>query len=121
MRFRDLHVWQQSVGLVADIYQLTSGFPGAERFGITSQMRRAAVSIPANIAEGHGRVTRGEFINQLSAARGSANELETLLYIARKLEFVTDADIEPLQSQINRIQAMIVSMRNKLRRSNTNK
>ena len=68
MKYSDLLVWQKSMDLVADVYKLTAEFPADERFGLTSQIRRAAVSIPANIAEGHGRKSSGAFINHISIA-----------------------------------------------------
>lgn len=117
MRYRELHVWQLSVALVADVYQISSHFPADERFGLTSQMRRSAVSIPANIAEGHGRATPGEFVNHLSVARGSANELETLIHVALILGLLAEAQVEPIQAQINRVQAMLVGLRTKIRRA----
>lgn len=121
MRFRELRVWQEGVALVADVYHLTSTFPISERYGLTSQMQRAAVSIPANIAEGHGRATVGEFLNQLSVARGSANELETLLYVAQTLELVSSAQVNPMVDKLSYVQAMIVNMRTKLNRTSRRK
>jgi len=87
--YRDLGVWQKAMDLVVVVYQQTKKFPAEERFGLTSQLRRAAVSIPANIAEGYGRKHRGEYIHHLSVAAGSAAEVETLLAIAARLEFVS--------------------------------
>lgn len=77
--YKDLIVWQKSVKLVSAIYQLTRKFPRFEQFGLASQMQRAAVSIPANIAEGYGRNTKNEYANFLRIAHGSLTELETLL------------------------------------------
>ncbi len=74
--FRELIVWRKSIDLTIDVYRLTRNFPPDERFGITAQVRRAVMSVSNNIAEGHGRATRGEFRNSLSIARGSANEVE---------------------------------------------
>jgi len=68
--YRDLRVWQTAISLVLEVYRITESFPHAERFGLTSQLRRAAVSVPSNIAEGHARSTRGEYKNSLSSARG---------------------------------------------------
>jgi four helix bundle protein len=72
--FRDLIVWQKAIAFVTEIYRATQSFPREERFGLTSQLRRAAVSIPSNIAEGQGRLTRGEFRQSLGHAKGSVNE-----------------------------------------------
>jgi len=87
--YRDLLVWQKAIELVTDIYRVTRGFPKDELYGLTSQIRRAAVSIPSNIAEGQGRLTRGEFRQFLGQARGSYAELETQLIIARNLGYLS--------------------------------
>src|ERR1700683_1516281 len=92
--FRNLDVWQRSIELTLAIYELTSKFPDSERFGLTNQMRRAAVSIASNIAEGYGRATKGEYIQFLGHARGSCSELETQLVIARNLGFGTAPNLE---------------------------
>ncbi len=89
--YRDLLVWQKAIELVTDIYRVTRGFPKDELYGLTSQIRRAAVSIPSNIAEGQGRLTRGEFRQFLGQARGSYAELETQLIIARNLGYLSQA------------------------------
>ena len=81
--FRDLHVWQKSMELTVAVYRLTEGFPGGEVFGLTSQLRRSAVSIPSNIAEGYGRLNRREFKRFLLIARGSNCELQTQLELSR--------------------------------------
>lgn len=96
--FRDLEAWQKAMDLVASVYQATRGMPKEEIYGLTSQMRRAAVSIPSNIAEGHARRTTGEYLNQLSAARGSLMELNTQLEITQRLEMLTPEALEPVQS-----------------------
>src|SRR3974390_1580167 len=83
--YTDLVVWQKAVELVTEIYKATSTFPREEMFGLTSQMRRSAVSVPSNIAEGQGRATKGEFIQFLAHARGSLFELETQVLIAGEL------------------------------------
>jgi four helix bundle protein len=86
--YHDLLVWQKAIELVTDIYRLTGEFPKDELYGLTSQIRRAAVSIPSNIAEGQGRLSRGEFRQFLGQARGSYAELETQLIIARNLGYL---------------------------------
>jgi four helix bundle protein len=86
--YRDLKVWQKSIELVMSVYQLVKQLPDEEKYGLISQMRRAAVSIPANIAEGYGRTRRGEYLRHLSIAKGSLYELETHLVIAVRLNFV---------------------------------
>lgn len=87
--YRELDVWQRAMDLVEAVYLLSRDFPEAEKFGLTSQVRRAAVSIPTNIAEGYGRTHRGDYLHHLSMARGSLMEVETLLTIAGRLKLVT--------------------------------
>lgn len=88
---RDLKVWQISLDLTETLYRVTASWPNDERFGLVSQVRRAAVSVPANIAEGAGRRTSGEFAHFIGIARGSLAELETLLIIARRLDYVDES------------------------------
>ena len=83
--FRKLDVWHDGIELVAEVDRLTSTFPAHELYGLTAQLRRASVSVPANIAEGYGRTTRGEYLNQLSVAGGSLNEVETLCIVCIRL------------------------------------
>ena len=94
--YRDLIAWQKAMELVAEIYRVTARFPREEMYGLTSQLRRAAVSIPSNVAEGHGRQSAGEFRQFVGQARGSLLELETQVLIAQNLEFVTPQQAEPL-------------------------
>jgi four helix bundle protein len=89
---RDLPVWQQAMSLVECVYRLTETFSSEERFGLTTQLRRAAVSIPSNIAEGAGRSSTGELGHYLGIALGSAAEVETQLELAIRLGFVNDTD-----------------------------
>jgi four helix bundle protein len=86
--FKELIVWQKAVDLVAEVYKTTKGFPKEELYGLTSQLRRCAVSVPSNIAEGQGRLTRGEFRQFLGQAKGSLCEMETQLIIAQKLGYL---------------------------------
>ena len=94
--YRDLRVWQAGMQLAEDCYRLTSRFPKEELFGMTSQIRRAAASIPANIAEGNGRENRGEYIQFLRIAQGSLKELETHLLLAERVSLVTSEEVQPL-------------------------
>lgn len=87
---KDLDVWKDSIGLVTDIYRATASFPKEEVYGLINQMRRAAVSVPSNIAEGAGRQTNKEFIHFLYVAAGSLSELETQLFIAQNLGYLAD-------------------------------
>jgi four helix bundle protein len=89
--YRQLIAWQKAMELVEEVYRVTRAFPSDERFGLTSQMRRCAVSIPSNIAEGHGRLTTKDFQHFLAQARGSLHELETQLMLAIRLT-LTDSD-----------------------------
>ena len=88
--FQDLRVWQESMDLTLEIYRATSGFPRHETYGLTSQMRRAAVSVPSNIAEGKGHRSDPEFVRSLLHARGSLLELQTQILIARRLEYLSE-------------------------------
>ncbi len=88
--YRDLVVWQKSMDLVVESYHLSKLFPRDEQFGLTSQLRRAVVSVPANIAEGHGRLHRADFVRYLSIARGSLTEAETHLGVARRLGYLSE-------------------------------
>ena len=88
--YRDLVVWKKSMALVLNIYRCTQTFPKVETYGLTSQLRRAAVSVPSNIAEGQARLSTGEFKHFLGNARGSLMEIETQLLIARHLDYLDD-------------------------------
>ena len=96
--YRDLIVWQNAVEFVAEIYRISARFPLEERFGLTSQVRRASVSVAANIAEGSGRATSRQLLHFLGYARGSLKEAEALVFVAQRLGFVSAADcIEALR------------------------
>ena len=112
--YEDLRVWQLSMDLVIDCYQTTQGFPSEEKYGLTSQLRRAAVSIPANIAEGHTRGGTREYLNFISIAQGSASELATHVEIARRLGYVDDRCAAGLRQQIDAVGKMLYALRNAL-------
>jgi four helix bundle protein len=99
--FKDLLVWQRAIELTLAVYNLTSRFPGSERFGLTNQMRRAAVSIASNIAEGYGRSTKGEYVQFLGHARGSCSELETQVVIAKALGLGKSEDVTSAEGLCN--------------------
>ena len=101
--YRDLDAWKEAMDLVAANYTATRHFPDDERFGLTSQMRRAAVSIPSNIAEGYGRVHRGDYVRFLSNARGSLCELETQLILCVRFGYRTRDDITPIWKQTQHV------------------
>jgi four helix bundle protein len=110
--YRDLIVWQRAMELCAAIYRATAAFPQAERFGLVSQMRRAAVSIPSNIAEGHGRLTTSEYRQFLGIARGSLKELETQIQIASDLGYLgnTAADAcTALAEEVGRMLSTLIA------------
>jgi four helix bundle protein len=112
--YRDLQVWQKAMELVEQCYQATRLFPSEERFGLTNQIRRAAVSIPSNIAEGHGRAHTKEFLNHLSMVRGSINELETQLEISHRVGFMSEESLKPLLALCDEIGRMTTVLRQKL-------
>ena len=105
--YRELIVWQKSIDLTVRIYALTRRFPAEERYGITSQMRRAAYSIPANIAEGQARRTTGEFLQSLGVARGSLAELETFLTLSERLALMRRETCESLSNDCAEISKML--------------
>jgi four helix bundle protein len=94
--YRDLIVWQRAMDLVLDTYQLTWRFPQEEIYGLTSQVRRSAVSVPSNIAEGQGRGVGAEFAHHLRISQGSLQELETQLLLAERLRYIRTEDVEPV-------------------------
>lgn len=113
--FRDLKVWQRAMDLTLVVYRLTQGFPREEVYGLTSQLRRCAVSVPSNIAEGQGRLNTREFKQFLGIARGSNCELQTQLEIARKLGFGDLRLIDEAESLAHEIGRMIFTILGKLR------
>jgi four helix bundle protein len=113
--YRDLRVWVEGIELTLFTYELTRAFPREELFGLTSQMRRCAVGVPSNIAEGHGRFTRGEFRNQLSNARGSVNELETQGEIAFRLGYTDMCSRDALFALTDHISRGITLLKRNMR------
>jgi len=105
--YRDLDVWQLAMEIVADVYRVTRAFPPDERFGLVQQLRRAAIAIPSNIAEGHSRLGTGEFRRFVSIARGSGAEVETQIAIAMALGLITDDEIRSLSSKLERLSKML--------------
>jgi four helix bundle protein len=117
--FRDLHVWQRSIELTVVVYRLTQAFPREEMFGLTSQLRRCAVSIPSNIAEGQGRLNTREFRQFLGIARGSTCELQTQLDIARRLALGNPQLLQEAESLSHEIGKMIFTILRKLKTTNS--
>ena len=113
-RYQDLDVWKESIDLALIVYKQTASYPDSERYGLVSQTRRAAVSISCNIAEGQGRFQPGEFLNQLSVARGSLQELETLCIVAHRLRYATADQLETLLTRSDRISRMLTGLRKTL-------
>jgi four helix bundle protein len=108
--YRDLIVWRRGIELATAIYRLTCNFPREEMYGLSAQLRCAAISVPSNIAEGQGRLTTGEFRQFLGMARGSNFELQTQLEIARTLGFVDGARIDQAENLSNEIGKMISAL-----------
>lgn len=116
--YKDLIVWNKSIELVRLLYEITKAFPKEELYGLTSQMRRSAVSIPSNIAEGAGRSTRKDYGQFLYIAYGSAFELETQLIIAKELGYLGAAEFEELSTLLCEISKMLRSLIQKLKPRN---
>jgi four helix bundle protein len=112
--YKDLVVWQKGIALAKLVYQLTKNFPSEEKFGLVAQMRRAAVSIPSNIAEGQARHTTGEFIQFISHAEGSVAELDTQLILSIELKFCRDVGAEAAFELIAELRRMLNVLRPKL-------
>jgi four helix bundle protein len=115
--YRDLEVWKRALLLVADIYRVTRKLPSDERFGLTAQMRRAAVSVTSNIAEGYGRSTRGEYLNHLSIARGSLYELESLCEACQMLSLLTSSDLTTVAQHLVHVRRLLRRLIEALRRA----
>jgi four helix bundle protein len=112
----NLDVWRKAVDFVVLIYEKTESFPKEEKFGLTSQVRRAAVSIPANIAEGAARKSDKEFLQFLYVSQGSASEVETEILIAYRLGFLSESDYKLLNESLDNIGRMITGLSNHLKR-----
>ena len=113
--YRDLIVWQKAMQLVTEIYKLTENFPKSETFGLRSQLRRAAISIPSNIAEGQGRDSSKEFCHHLSIAYGSLTEAETQIQIASNLGYITKDEAGKVLAQCNEVGRLLNGLLRSLR------
>jgi four helix bundle protein len=113
--FRDLVAWQRAIDLAEGIYHVTYDWPAEERFGLTSQIRRAAVSVMANIAEGQGRTGSGEFLHHLSIADGSLSEVEAHLLFAHRLRFIDEATLDGLLQNLQRTRSPLRGLIQRLR------
>ncbi len=116
--FKELKSWQKAIDFCLDIYKLTGSFPTEERFGLISQLRRAGVSVPSNIAEGSGRNSDKEFVHFLSIATGSSYELETQLIIAHRLGYIKEEEIQEATLKLSEIQKMVFAFSNRLKTNN---
>jgi four helix bundle protein len=112
--YRDLIVWQKAMDLVEKVYRHTASFPKAEVFGLTNQMRRAAVSIPSNVAEGQGQGSTTSFLHFLALARGSLQELETQILIAGRLRYLSPADVDGLLEASGEVSRVMSGLRSAL-------
>jgi len=117
--YRDLEVWQKSMDLVVECYQITKKFPKAESYGLTSQLQRAAVSIPANIAEGRERQYTKEFLQHLSIAYRSLAELETHLQIAQRLDYLDMNHLKQMLDKTAEVGRMLNGLRKSLEKKGT--
>jgi len=112
--YKDLLVWRKGITLVKQIYHLTHRFPNDEKFVLVSQMRRAAISIPSNIAEGQARKSRAEFVQFLSHAEGSVAELDTQLILSVELGYCSESDVQEAFGLVSELRKMLNSLRRKL-------
>lgn len=116
--FKDLIVWQKSMELVRQIYLVTNDLPESEKFGISSQIRRASVSVPSNISEGWGRNSKGSYLNHLKISNGSLCETETQLLLIENLELIDETKLQESKKLIDECGRMLKSMINKIEESN---
>lgn len=112
--YRELVVWQKAMQLTELIYRITESFPKSEMYGLTSQIRRAGISIASNIAEGRGRLSAGEFRQFLSIARGSTCELQTQLQLSRMLGYASDIALDEAENRSNEVSKMLLAFIQKL-------
>jgi len=115
--FRDLIAWQKAMVLATDVYRATDRFPREEMYGLTSQLRRAAVAVPSDIAEGKGRISKKEFIQMLARARGSACEVETQLEISKNLGFLQAEMFMSLAEQCSEVGRLVNGLIKSVQRS----
>jgi four helix bundle protein len=115
--FRDLVVWQRAHKLALEIYKLTSAFPSEERYGLTSQLRRAALSVANNLAEGSKRKSQQDFAHFINIAEGSASETDYLLLFVKDMGYVSDETVTPLMKEVAEIGRMLYALRAKIEQS----
>jgi len=120
-RHKELKIWKESMDLVIEIYEMTNSFPSDERFGLISQMRRSALSIPSNIAEGAGRNSSKDFARFLAIAKGSCSELETQLEVSYRLSLIEEDIFQMLSKKLEYINNMNFRLSEKIRNISTHK
>ena len=108
--YKDLRVWQLAVDLAVASYKITAEFPSDEKYGLTAQIRRSAASVPANIAEGYGRESKGAYVQQLRVAQGSLKELETHLIVAHRVGIAREAAVQAIANQADDVGRMLRSL-----------
>ena len=114
--YRDLEVWKKGMDLVVESYRMTKGLPKSETYGLSSQIQRAATSVPANIAEGHGREHLGDYLHHLSISNGSLLELETHILVAGRLNFVPQAEVDRILGMTGEVGRMLAGLIRSLKR-----
>ncbi|MBE9239096.1 four helix bundle protein [Anabaena aphanizomenioides LEGE 00250] len=115
MSYREQFIWQREIQLAINCYRLTEQFPKSELYGLTSQIRRSAVSVPSNIAEGYGRRTKNEYVQFLHIALGSLRELDTQLIISKEVGLASPEIFAPVLEEVDRLQGILVSTIQKLK------
>lgn len=116
--YKKLKIWQNGMDLVTEIYHLTQNFPSEERFGLISQMRRSAISVPSNIAEGSQRTSNKEFAHFILIAKGSLAELETQAFLSERLNYLSKNAVEEVVIKIDELSAMLFSFHTSLNKTN---
>jgi four helix bundle protein len=116
--YRDLIAWQRSLDLIEEVYRLTQSFPRSEQFGLTSQMRRASVSVSSNLAEGSGRATTLDLLNFLSHSRGSVKETESLVFVSERLRFATAGECQRALELTDEVARLVSGLRSSVSASN---
>lgn len=114
--FHDLRVWQGAMNLTEQVYRITGRFPRTELYGLTTQLRRAAISVPSNIAEGHTRESRKEYLHFVSVAQSSLSELSTQLELATRLQYVSCSEFKVILAQATSLRKQLFALRNALQR-----
>lgn len=113
-RFTELRVWHGAQELAGEVYRLSRGFPAEEKFGMVSQLRRAAVSVSSNIAEGSKRLSSADYARFINMAEGSLNEVESLLHLSARLSFIARNDLDSLLARIDPLERMLAALRSRI-------